>query len=139
MESRGYLSNSYGPRVKENELLDAGSRANPQSINRVLGISGSSGLNSFSVEGGSGSYGGIWTSGHLHLYGENVVLYIQSPELTSFNSSLSRIEPERDIVFNYGMIQQSLFLSSQKAGLQDALTMRLAQIFQWDIDFVLDC
>ena len=68
-------------------MLDAGSRLNPQSINRVLGISGSSVLNSFSVEGGSGSYGGIWTSGHLHLYGENVVLYIQSPELTSFNSS----------------------------------------------------
>ena len=59
-------------------------------------------------------------------------------KLTSFNSSLSRIEPERDIVFNHGIIQQSLFLSSQKAGLQDALTMRLAQIFQWDIDFVLD-
>ena len=31
-----------------------------------------------------------------------------------------------------------MFYSSQKIGLADALTMRLAQIFQWDIDFVLD-
>ena len=45
--------------LKQNELLDAGSRLNHQSINPALGISGSSGLNSFSVEGGSGSYGGI--------------------------------------------------------------------------------
>ena len=73
--------------LHNNELLDAGSRATPQSINRILGISGTSGLNSFSVGGHTGSYGGIWTSGHLHLYGENVVLYIQSPELASFNSS----------------------------------------------------
>ena len=59
----------------------------PNRSTEFLGISGDSGLDSFSVEGGSGSYGGIWTSGHLHLYGENVVLYIQSPERTSFNSS----------------------------------------------------
>ena len=65
-------------------------------------------------------------------------LFTFDRDLNSFNSSLSRIEPERDIVFNHGIIQQSLFLSSQKAGIQDALTMRLAQIFQWDIDFVLD-
>lgn len=59
-------------------------------------------------------------------------------ELTHFKSSSSDIVPERDVIFNHGIIQQSLFLSSQKAGLPDALTMRLAQIFQWDIDFVLD-
>ena len=59
-------------------------------------------------------------------------------EFTYFKSSSSNIVPERDVIFNHGIIQQSLFLSSQKAGLPDALTMRLAQIFQWDIDFVLD-
>ena len=65
--------------LKQNELLDAGSRLTPRSINRVLGISGSSGLNSFSVEGHTGSYGGIWTSGALHLYGENCgALYSKS-------------------------------------------------------------
>ncbi|MEJ2088020.1 MAG: peptidoglycan DD-metalloendopeptidase family protein [Gammaproteobacteria bacterium] len=35
-------------------------------------------------------------------------------------------------------MDHSLFMASQRAGLDDALTMRLAHIFQWDIDFVLD-
>ncbi|MBX3706890.1 MAG: peptidoglycan DD-metalloendopeptidase family protein [Pseudomonadales bacterium] len=47
-------------------------------------------------------------------------------------------EPERIQSFKHGLIENSLFLASQRAGLNDAMTMRLAQIFQWDIDFVLD-
>ncbi|MCB1683577.1 MAG: peptidoglycan DD-metalloendopeptidase family protein, partial [Pseudomonadales bacterium] len=47
-------------------------------------------------------------------------------------------EPERLTAHRHAVIDQSLFLASQKAGLDDALTMRLAQMFQWDIDFVLD-
>lgn len=47
-------------------------------------------------------------------------------------------EPERIPVYRHGVIQHSLFVASQRAGLDDSLTMRLAQIFQWDIDFVLD-
>lgn len=37
-----------------------------------------------------------------------------------------------------GTIESSLFLASQKAGLSDNLTMELANLFGWDIDFVLD-
>ena len=37
-----------------------------------------------------------------------------------------------------GTIKDSLFLSAQAAGLSDKLTMELAGIFGWDIDFVLD-
>jgi murein DD-endopeptidase MepM/ murein hydrolase activator NlpD len=37
-----------------------------------------------------------------------------------------------------GIINDSLFLSGQKAGLSDNLIMRLVTIFGWDIDFVLD-
>ena len=37
-----------------------------------------------------------------------------------------------------GVINDSLFLSAQKAGLSDKLTMELAGVFGWDIDFVLD-
>jgi murein DD-endopeptidase MepM/ murein hydrolase activator NlpD len=48
------------------------------------------------------------------------------------------VEPERSKAYKHGIIDQSLFLASQRVGLSDALTMRLAQIFQWDIDFVLD-
>ncbi|MFQ5469891.1 MAG: peptidoglycan DD-metalloendopeptidase family protein [Gammaproteobacteria bacterium] len=37
-----------------------------------------------------------------------------------------------------GTIDSSLFLAAQRAGLSDNLTMELAGIFGWDIDFVLD-
>ena len=37
-----------------------------------------------------------------------------------------------------GEIESSLFLASQAAGLSQNLTMELANIFGWDIDFVLD-
>ena len=37
-----------------------------------------------------------------------------------------------------GSIENSLFLSAQAAGLSDKLTMELAGIFGWDIDFALD-
>ena len=47
-------------------------------------------------------------------------------------------EPQRAVAYKHATINHSLFVSSQRAGFDDALTMRLAQIFQWDIDFVLD-
>jgi murein DD-endopeptidase MepM/ murein hydrolase activator NlpD len=37
-----------------------------------------------------------------------------------------------------GVIDQSLFSSAQKSGLPDAVTMKLATIFGWDIDFALE-
>ena len=37
-----------------------------------------------------------------------------------------------------GVINDSLFLAAQKAGLSDNLTMELAGIFGWDVDFALD-
>jgi murein DD-endopeptidase MepM/ murein hydrolase activator NlpD len=47
-------------------------------------------------------------------------------------------EPDRRKAYKHGTIDHSLFVASQRSGLDDRLTMRLAQIFQWDIDFVLD-
>ena len=47
-------------------------------------------------------------------------------------------EPERATRYRQGTIEHSLFVASQRAGLEDSVTMRLAEIFQWDIDFVLD-
>ena len=37
-----------------------------------------------------------------------------------------------------GIIDSSLFVAGKKAGLSDAMVMKLANIFGWDIDFVLD-
>jgi len=55
-----------------------------------------------------------------------------------FVSQQITAEPERVNAYKHGTIDHSLFVASQRAGLSDALTMRLAQIFQWDVDFVLD-
>ncbi len=56
----------------------------------------------------------------------------------SFVSELLTAEPDKVLSYKHGMIDHSLFVASQRAGLSDAMTMRLAQIFQWDVDFVLD-
>jgi murein DD-endopeptidase MepM/ murein hydrolase activator NlpD len=53
----------------------------------------------------------------------------------------SRIE-QREIITEVaeteGVIESSLFLAGKRAGLSDAMVMNLANIFGWDIDFVLD-
>ena len=44
----------------------------------------------------------------------------------------------RRVTTTRGTISSSLFLAGQDAGLSDAMILRLADIFGWDIDFVLD-
>lgn len=46
--------------------------------------------------------------------------------------------PDIRPAYSSATIENSLFLASQKAGLSERLTMELAGIFGWDIDFVLD-
>lgn len=48
------------------------------------------------------------------------------------------IEPEVRVAAASTPIKHSLFLDGQKAGLSDAVIMRLTDIFGWDIDFALD-
>lgn len=55
-----------------------------------------------------------------------------------FEAAISVSEPERIVRTAAGVIDSSLFLSGQAAGLSDNLIMQLADIFGWDIDFVLD-
>ncbi len=53
----------------------------------------------------------------------------------------SRIEPralDRRVVEATGVISSSLFNAAKAAGMSDNMTMRLANIFGWDIDFALD-
>ncbi len=47
-------------------------------------------------------------------------------------------EPEPRPAFATGVIDGSLYLAARDAGLNDRLTMELAGIFGWDIDFVYD-
>lgn len=55
-----------------------------------------------------------------------------------FNSRVVEHPLERRVTQASGIINDSLFLASQRAGLGDNLTMELAGIFGWDIDFSLD-
>lgn len=48
------------------------------------------------------------------------------------------VEPQRVRAYAHGVIEHSLYVASQRAGLSDALAERMANIFQWDIDFILD-
>jgi murein DD-endopeptidase MepM/ murein hydrolase activator NlpD len=43
-----------------------------------------------------------------------------------------------EIAETQGVIDSSLFVAGKQAGLSDAMIMKLANIFGWDIDFVLD-
>ena len=45
---------------------------------------------------------------------------------------------ERQVKYAAATIDDSLFLAAQQAGMSDNMTMKLAGIFGWDIDFVLD-
>jgi murein DD-endopeptidase MepM/ murein hydrolase activator NlpD len=47
-------------------------------------------------------------------------------------------QPERVTSYRHGVIDQSLFVATQQLGFNDEVALRLAQIFQWDIDFVLE-
>ena len=47
-------------------------------------------------------------------------------------------EPDVKIAYRRGTIDSSLFMAGQEAGITDNLTMALAGIFGWDIDFILD-
>ena len=47
-------------------------------------------------------------------------------------------EYQRQLSYAEAVIDDSLFLAGQQAGMTDALIMQLANIFAWDIDFILD-
>jgi len=55
-----------------------------------------------------------------------------------FEARLVTRAPERRKVHATGEINSSLFLAAQKAHLPENITMELAGIFGWDIDFALD-
>jgi len=56
----------------------------------------------------------------------------------SFSHRSVAREPERLPTLRRGVIDDSLFLSGQRAQLPDRIIMELANIFGWDIDFIFD-
>lgn len=55
-----------------------------------------------------------------------------------FEAKIVEEKPDIKVATSTGKIQDSLFLSGQKAGLSDNVIMQMFDIFGWDIDFVLD-
>jgi len=56
----------------------------------------------------------------------------------SYQTQVVEREPQRRAVRAAGNIEDNLFLAAQKANLPGNITMELANIFGWDIDFALD-
>lgn len=61
---------------------------------------------------------------------------VRSDKGFDFQSDL--IKPEVVTRYSHGVINSSLFLSAKRAGLSHNLTMELANIFGYDIDFAMD-
>ncbi len=55
-----------------------------------------------------------------------------------FSNETVTIKPDIQLAYAEGEIDSSLFLAGQKAGLKQSMIMELANIFGWDIDFILD-
>ena len=57
---------------------------------------------------------------------------------TGLTAEIHKHDIEKRSAYASGEIESSLFLASQKAGMSNNLTMELANVFGWDIDFALD-
>ncbi|WP_417703930.1 peptidoglycan DD-metalloendopeptidase family protein [Pseudomonas sp.] len=55
-----------------------------------------------------------------------------------FDFERDQIKPEVVTAYSRGVINSSLFLSAKRAGLSHSLTMDLANVFGYDIDFAMD-
>ena len=55
-----------------------------------------------------------------------------------FSAERQQAELERRLASVNGEIRDSFYLAAQRSGLSDRLTMEMAEIFGWDIDFALD-
>ncbi len=81
------------------------------------------------------------SNGHLlalsYRYDDEHSLSIQRRQ-TGYTAKIIDHPIEHRQKYATAIINDSLFLAAQKTGLSDRLTMELAAIFGWDIDFVLD-
>lgn len=55
-----------------------------------------------------------------------------------FKSESVVVAPEIKLGYTHAVISSSLFVACQRAGLDHAFALKLAHIFQWDVDFIRD-
>jgi murein DD-endopeptidase MepM/ murein hydrolase activator NlpD len=68
---------------------------------------------------------------------ESRYLFVRNED-SGLKAELQQREIFSEVAEAEGIIQSSLFLAGKQAGMSDAMVMKLANIFGWDIDFVLD-
>ena len=65
-------------------------------------------------------------------------LKVERDPAAGFIANIEEVPLDRVPTEASGVIESSLFMAGMGAGLKDATTLQLAEIFRWDIDFVLD-
>ncbi len=65
-------------------------------------------------------------------------LKVERDPSDNFTASVEEVPLVRHVVTTSGAIDSSLFSAGSAAGLRDATIMEVAEIFRWDVDFVLD-
>ena len=65
-------------------------------------------------------------------------VFLDREDSGSFKTQVVTREPEVELDYKEGVIESSLFLAGQKAGMSQSQIMELANIFGWDVDFALD-
>lgn len=55
-----------------------------------------------------------------------------------FTTEKISLKPESRLTFHQAVITSSLYMAGKRAGIPNSLTMDMANIFGWDIDFALD-
>ncbi len=68
----------------------------------------------------------------------NQTLKVERDPADNFTASVEEVPLVRRVVTTTGTIDSSLFAAGSAAGLRDATIMEVAEIFRWDVDFVLD-
>lgn len=68
----------------------------------------------------------------------NLIEWVRPAGQQSFQLNVKKIEPQVRIEHASETIVNNLFVAGQRGGLGDEIILRLARIFRWDIDFVLD-
>ena len=73
----------------------------------------------------------------IHFLDETRTLHVQRNGV-GYDSRLVEVPLDRHVATADGIIDSSLFLAGQSAGLSNNVIMQLVEIFGWDVDFALD-
>ena len=128
--------------VARNDTLDALFRRNGLSISDLAACSisrlpPSRCADSFRATGSASSTRARRSSDWSVSCSDDALLAI-TREPTGFTATEIPREIEIRVVGRHGVVNSSLFEAGMAAEIPDAVIMRMAGIFQWDIDFILD-